>query len=499
MKLSFSINSSKPKPASRLKLTSVEPNADDPEVASTSVAQFVTEFDPTKPLSSKPEKVVIAAIPNSDYIRRFKPTLPLPSAEDDPSQFCTEANFVLDTNSSADPSGLPYGLSIRSDKEKGDAGGEEENGRARKREEGAENRILKRYKEDMQSLPDEGGPDEFKGTELGELAAALLRGYGWTEGKVHGRNKNREDTKIVDFQKRSGSYGLGFNPSTADPKKNRSGDWIFPDSAAQEKREKDNGKERDTERNSSIREENLPRERMGSRQRKLENGDVRNERVGSRKKDEGERERRGRTRRREKDEERDRGGSRKKERESKREEHNEMKVVRWLRSHIMVRIISKDFKKGRYYLKKGEVVDVVGPTTCDISMDGTHELLQGVEQVMLETALPKKGGAVLVLYGKHKGVYGNLVEKDLEEDTGVIRDADSHELVNVQLEQIAEYLGHTSDDELVFEVGPELSTRVDSTREVHKLSLSYPQLTRTLLVCSLNLAPLLSQTACAGT
>ncbi|KAF3338137.1 protein MOS2-like protein [Carex littledalei] len=441
MKLSFAINSSKSKPTSRSKPASGEPDADDPEAAPTSVAQFVTEFDPTKPLSSKPEKAVIAPIPNSDYIRRFKPTLPLPSAEDDPSQFCTEANFVLDTNTSADPSGLPFGLSIRSDKENGDEVREDGNGRARKREEGAENRILKRYKEDMQNLPDEGGPDEFKGTELGELAAALLRGYGWTEGKVLGRNKNREDTKIVDFKKRSGSYGLGFNPSTADPKKNRSGDWILPDSGAQEKRDKDNSKEREAERNSSRREEDLPRERIGSRQRKVENGDVRDERVGSRRKDEVERERSGSTRRREKDEERDKGSSRKKERESKREEHNETKVVRWLTSHIRVRIISKDFKKGRYYLKKGEVVDVVGPMTCDISMDGTRELLQGVEQGMLETALPKKGGAVLVLYGKHKGIYGNLVEKDLEEETGVIRDADSHELVNVQLEQIAEYLG----------------------------------------------------------
>lgn len=284
--------------------------------------------------------------------------------------------------------------------------------------------------------------EEFKGTELGDLAAALLRGYGWTEGKVLGRNKNKEDTKIVDFQKRSGTYGLGFSPSTADPKKNRSGDWILPDSATLEKRERDNGKEREIERNSGRREEDLQRERIGSRKTKVENGDARDERVGSRRNEEVERERSGSTRRREKDEERDRGSSRKKERESKRQqEHKETKVVRWLTSHIRVRIISKDFKKGKYYLKKGEVVDVVGPTTCDISMDGTRELLQGVEQGMLETALPKKGGAVLVLYGKHKGVYGNLVEKDLEEETGVIRNADSHELVNVQLEQIAEYLG----------------------------------------------------------
>ncbi|KAJ3684462.1 hypothetical protein LUZ61_013626 [Rhynchospora tenuis] len=431
MKLSFSINSkSKPKPASLPKRESADP--DDASVSASAVPQFVTEFDPTKPLSSKPDKLVIAPIPNVDYIRRFKPTLPLPSAEDDPSQFCAEANFVLDTNASAEPSGLPYGLSVRSDKEE-DVGREEENGYARKRER-AENRILKNYKEDMQTLPDEGGPEEFKGTELGDLAAALLRGYGWTEGKALGRNKNREDTKIVDYQKRSGTYGIGFNPTGSDPKKNRNGEWTVNDSGAQEKKEKDNGKEREKERNSR-RGEDLDRERASSRKRKEDNGNKREDRVSSSSK----------RRIEEKHEERGRESSRKKERESKREEYKEMKVVRWLKSHIRVRIISKDFKRGKYYLQKGEVVDVVGPTTCDITMDGTRELLQGVEQDMLETALPKKGGAVLVLYGKHEGVFGNLVSKDSEREMGVLRDADSHELVNVQLEQIAEYLGDPTD------------------------------------------------------
>jgi G patch domain and KOW motifs-containing protein len=218
----------------------------------------------------------------------------------------------------------------------------------------------------------------------------------------------------------------------------------LPDNAAQEKKVKDNGKDREKERNGSRKEENLERERVGSAKRKVENGNTRDERVSSRRNEEVERERSGRSRKDDKYEEREKGSSRKKEKESKREEYKETKVVRWLTSHIRVRIISKDFKRGKYYLKKGEIVDVVGPTTCDISIDETRELLQGVDQCMLETALPKKGGAVLVLYGKHKGVYGDLVKKDLEEEMGVVRDADSHELINVQLEQIAEYLGDPS-------------------------------------------------------
>lgn len=96
-------------------------------------------------------------------------------------------------------------------------------------------------------------------------------------------------------------------------------------------------------------------------------------------------------------------------------------------------------------MQKGEIVDVVGPTTCDISMDNSRELIQGVEQECLETALPRRGGPVLVLYGRYMGVYGNLQEKDMDNETAVVRDADTHALLNVKLEQIAEYVGDPDD------------------------------------------------------
>nr|CAZ44329.1 putative MOS-2 like protein [Raphanus sativus] len=124
-----------------------------------------------------------------------------------------------------------------------------------------------------------------------------------------------------------------------------------------------------------------------------------------------------------------------------------VKKPSWLRSHIKVRIVSKQLKGGRLYLKKGKVVDVVGPTTCDITMDETQELVQGVDQELLETALPRRGGPVLILSGKHKGVYGNLVEKDLDRETGVLRDLDNHKMLDVRLEQVAEYMGDMDDVE----------------------------------------------------
>ena len=83
---------------------------------------------------------------------------------------------------------------------------------------------------------------------------------------------------------------------------------------------------------------------------------------------------------------------------------------------------------------------MVGPTTCDVAMDEGREIIQGVEQEDLETALPRRGGPVLVLYGRYKGVYGSLEEKDMDRETAVVRHADTHELLTVKLEQIAEYV-----------------------------------------------------------
>ena len=126
--------------------------------------------------------------------------------------------------------------------------------------------------------------------------------------------------------------------------------------------------------------------------------------------------------------------SERKKEESNGESHS------WLASHIKVRIISEEFKRGRFYLKKGKIVDVIGPMICDVLMDESGEILQGVSQEILETALPRRGGSVLVLSGRHKGCYGTLVEKDSKR-TAIVRDEDNHELIKVRLEQIAEYVG----------------------------------------------------------
>ncbi|OEL16535.1 hypothetical protein BAE44_0022445 [Dichanthelium oligosanthes] len=94
-----------------------------------------------------------------------------------------------------------------------------------------------------------------------------------------------------------------------------------------------------------------------------------------------------------------------------------------------VRVVSEQLGK-RLYLMKGNVVDVV--------MDDGLELVQGVEQDILETVLPRTNGRVHVLYGKHKGVCGRLVEKNSEE-IGLVEDGDTKAMMATAILALVQY------------------------------------------------------------
>ncbi|CAN8230613.1 unnamed protein product [Cochlearia groenlandica] len=249
--------------------------------------------------------------------------------------------------------------------------------------------LLKSLREDMKSLPDAPKLVDFESVPVDGYGAALLAGYGWKPGQGIGL-KAKEDVKIVEYSKWNGNEGFGFSKKSLVEK------------------EKKKKKPCPVISHEVVKVGiNVEKDRVVSK-RSRETDVVRS--------------------------------CKKSFRETK-----EKKVFSWLRSDIRVRIISKNVEGGRLYLKKAVVNDVVGTTSCDITMDETEELVRGVDQEVLETALPRRGGYVLVLYGRHKGVYGRLVEKDLDKETGVVCDADSREMIDVKLEQVAEYVGDLGD------------------------------------------------------
>ncbi|CAD6210451.1 unnamed protein product [Miscanthus lutarioriparius] len=428
-KLSFSISSSKqrpPKPPARPAAAAYDDDAD-LRSAPAPAQQYVTEFDPSQTLAaSAAARAVIAPLPNSGNFLTHRPRKPssLPTPEEEAALAAESGGggpaFVLDTSTAPDDpsSKIGYGLTRRNGPTDAAAAAAKESEKAppppppsgTADAAAAGNLMLQRYKEDMDVLPEHRGMDEFNEVPVEGFGAALLAGYGWTEGKGIGRNNKIGDTKVVEYDRRAGTQGLGYNPSEADPRKTRSGDWIVG-----EKKASENGSAKRRDRDSRNR-----MEERDSSARKKRSSEQRSEKEGREKVRNG------------------RGSGEGTSNAS--DTRSNVSNVRWLQSHIRVRIVSQKLSK-RLYLMKGKVVDVVGPTTCDIMMDDGSELVQGVEQDMLETVLPRTNGRVLVLYGKHKGLYGHLVEKNSEEEIGLVEDADTKDIVRVRYDQMAEYTG----------------------------------------------------------
>nr|GMD71907.1 protein MOS2 [Ipomoea batatas] len=461
MKLSFSLAS---KPSSNLKKPSQTFAGNDPKASASAAKEYVTEFDASKAPAAA-DSVANYVIPpkaNEWEPRKRMKNIDLPpirSSDDQPLQ------FEVDTGSSVEPSSdsVSYGLNIRQStgKTADDANTDKsENPNPNPNPSPNVDPMLHMLKEDLMRLPDDNGMDEFTDMPVEGFGAALLKGYGWSEGRGIGRNAKEDvkegigftaelpnDTKVhkVDGGEKRDNKKMNANGKEERGEKEGKGLFVGKNIRIVGGREmgmKGKVVEVKSGGNMVIRLSSDDREVIVQASDVAELGSVEEEKCMRKLKELESRDEV--TRDREIREERSR--DRRKDSKRSRDESNAKGVeqISWLTSHIRVRVISKALKGGKLYLKKGEVVDVIGPSTCDISMDESRELIQGVNQDQLETALPRRGGPVLVLCGRHKGVYGSLVERDTEKETGVVRHADTHELLNVRLEQIAEYTGDPS-------------------------------------------------------
>jgi len=107
----------------------------------------------------------------------------------------------------------------------------------------------------------------------------------------------------------------------------------------------------------------------------------------------------------------------------------------------MVRIISKKLEGGKFYNKKGHIVDVVSRHKCIVQLpDG---LVEGVKQKDLETVIPKPGEKVRVVRGSDKGSLGTLFERkknDKNVECGVVQLSSDLSISVYELDDIAGYI-----------------------------------------------------------
>ncbi|KAL9406193.1 hypothetical protein Peur_003165 [Populus x canadensis] len=451
MKLSFSIPSNSSSKAKKPVSDKDEGQSDD-----NNAKQYVTEFDPTNTLQST-RTPIIQPIQNEYQPHKKLKNIDL-LLHPDPS---TDLRFELQTLSPDPPDPMSFGLNLRQPTA---------TATSLTKEARVEDVMLEKLRYDLKRLPEDRGFEEFEEMPVEDFAKALLKGYGWHEGRGVGKNA-KEDVKIKQYTKRTDKEGLGFFSASLDSKNsNKNGSIGNGSGSVKEKESEKNKDEFSVGKEVRVifgKKENLGLkgtivERLGSDsiilrvEKSGESVKVRVSDVAELGSGEEERCLKELKDLKIKEEKKSGDGDREHRPVNKRSvESRESLIlenggivkergVQWLRSHIRVRIISKVLKGGKLYLKKGEVVDVVGPYKCDVSMDESRELVQSVDQDLLENALPRWGGPVLVLYGKHKGAYGNLVQRDLDREVGVVQDYGSHELLNVKLEQIAEYVGDPS-------------------------------------------------------
>ncbi|EOA40341.1 hypothetical protein CARUB_v10009066mg [Capsella rubella] len=462
MKLSFSLPSkSKPK----VTATADGNNAGDDGASK----EFVTEFDPSKTLADSTPKFVIPPIENTWRPHKKMKNLDLPLQSGNTGSGLEFEPEVPLPGSERPDNNITYGLNLRQKVTEDESVGGDASGDGKLSI--GEQLMVQKLRKDLQTLADDPTLEDFESVPVEGYGAALMAGYGWKPGKGIGKNA-KEDVEIKEYKKWTAKEGLGFDPDRSKvvdvkakvkesvkldkkPRDMNGGDLFFVGKEVRIVGGRDIGlkgkiveklgsdffvmKISGSEDEVKVGVDEVAD--LGSKEEEKCLKKLKDLQLNDKEKDK-------------KVSKRSRGterGSRTEVRVSEKVDRSETREKKakpsWLRSHIKVRIVSKDMKGGRLYLKKGKIVDVVGPTICDITMDETQELVQGVDQELLETALPRRGGPVLVLLGKHKGVYGNLVEKDLDKETGVVRDLDNHKMLDVRLDQVAEYMGDMDDIE----------------------------------------------------
>ncbi|EDO48178.1 predicted protein [Nematostella vectensis] len=140
------------------------------------------------------------------------------------------------------------------------------------------------------------------------------------------------------------------------------------------------------------------------------------------------------------------GSYKQKSKHDKSEVNGEKKKKCWLHPELRVRIISKDYKKGRYYNTKVKVVDVISRNECDCETED-GKLLEGVKQSMLETVVPKKQDAYIrIVRGPSKGQLATIMQRDTSQSEAIIQLLLDKSIETYPYDDICEHLGSIRED-----------------------------------------------------
>ncbi|XP_047495846.1 uncharacterized protein DDB_G0283697-like [Penaeus chinensis] len=118
-----------------------------------------------------------------------------------------------------------------------------------------------------------------------------------------------------------------------------------------------------------------------------------------------------------------------------------MPMVPWVRENLRVRLISKDYKGGKYHKEKVIVKTVITAESCEcISPDG--DVLRKVHPEWLETVIPKiPPQIIMVVKGQQKGQVGRILQLHKEQEKASVQFLEDETVImKFHYDDICEYV-----------------------------------------------------------
>ncbi|XP_076440641.1 G-patch domain and KOW motifs-containing protein-like [Babylonia areolata] len=133
--------------------------------------------------------------------------------------------------------------------------------------------------------------------------------------------------------------------------------------------------------------------------------------------------------------------------ESSKSSHSGGSSASWLKPHLRVRIVDKNFKRGKYYKEKVVVLDLISRDNAICKTDD-GKVLEGLSHSQLETVIPRSETAhVMLCSGDYKSQLGKIMKKDKDSCRALVQLlADRDVLVKVEFDDICEYVGSIDDE-----------------------------------------------------
>ncbi|KAI6234353.1 G-patch domain-containing protein [Aphelenchoides fujianensis] len=118
----------------------------------------------------------------------------------------------------------------------------------------------------------------------------------------------------------------------------------------------------------------------------------------------------------------------------------------WVAPELRVRVISRDYKDGRYFKQKMRVVDAADRDHCELRDDSGR--IHTLKQKHLETVIPKgRGGQVMIVAGKHRGQVGQVVERDDRRYQLDVRVLGRRDVIKADFDDVCEFCGNLEEME----------------------------------------------------